>query len=62
MLGLGEIEEEIIETLEDLRKHDVDFVTIGQYLRPIKFHHDVVEYVSDEKFNYYKKIVQDMGF
>lgn len=62
MLGLGEIEEEIIETLEDLRKHDVDFVTIGQYLRPTKFHHDVVEYVSDEKFNYYKKIAQDMGF
>ena len=37
--GLGEKEEEIYQTFEDLRKHDVDIVTLGQYLRPVSYTH-----------------------
>jgi lipoic acid synthetase len=50
MLGLGETDEEVIQTMKDLRSVDVDVVTFGQYLRPTENHLSVVEYVTPEKF------------
>ncbi len=62
MLGLGETEEEVIQTMKDLRSVDVDVVTFGQYLRPTENHLSVVEYITPEKFEYYKKVGEEMGF
>mmetsp|Transcript_12134 Transcript_12134/g.18667 ORF Transcript_12134/g.18667 Transcript_12134/m.18667 type:complete len:363 (+) Transcript_12134:44-1132(+) len=62
MLGLGETEEEVIKTMEDLRSNDVDVVTFGQYLRPTEHHLAVVEYVTPEQFDKYKLLGEDMGF
>lgn len=62
MLGLGEQDEEIIETLRDLRSVDVDVVTIGQYLQPSKQHLPVQEFVTPDRFERYKEIGLDMGF
>lgn len=62
MLGLGEKESEVVETLEDLRKAKVDIVTLGQYLQPSKKHLPVQEYVEPTQFENYKKIGLDMGF
>ena len=62
MLGLGENDEEIIETLRDLRSVDVDVVTIGQYLQPSKQHLPVQEFVTPDRFERYKEIGLDMGF
>ena len=62
MLGLGETEEEVIETLHDLKAAKVDVVTIGQYLQPSKKHLAVQEYITPEQFKKYKKIGLDLGF
>ena len=62
MLGLGELEEEVIETLHDLRKANVDVVTIGQYLQPSKKHLPVKEYITPEQFEKYEKIGLQLGF
>lgn len=62
MLGLGETEEEVIQTMKDLRSVDVDVVTFGQYLRPTEHHLSVVEYVTPEKFEHFKKVGEEMGF
>ena len=62
MLGLGEKDEEIIETLRDLRSVDVDVVTIGQYLQPSKQHLPVQEFVTPDRFERYREIGLDMGF
>jgi len=62
MLGLGETEEEVIQTMKDLRAIDVDVVTFGQYLRPTENHLSVVEYVKPEKFDHYRKVGEEMGF
>lgn len=62
MLGLGEREEEVIETLHDLRANDVDVVTIGQYLQPSKRHLPVKEYITPEQFKKYEVIGKDLGF
>jgi lipoic acid synthetase len=62
MLGLGEKEEEVIETLHDLKKAKVDIVTIGQYLQPSKKHLPVHEFIRPEQFEKYKKIGLDLGF
>ncbi|KAL3756276.1 hypothetical protein ACHAWU_007227 [Discostella pseudostelligera] len=62
MLGLGETEEEVIQTMKDLRSVDVDVVTFGQYLRPTENHLSVVEYITPEKFEYYKNVGEEMGF
>tara|TARA_B100000131_G_scaffold281732_1_gene288466 strand:- start:717 stop:1610 length:894 start_codon:yes stop_codon:yes gene_type:complete len=55
MLGLGEQDDEIKDLLRDLRKHDVDIVTIGQYLSPGPNHLPVKRYVEPSKFNYFKE-------
>lgn len=62
MLGLGESEEEILETLLDLRHNGCEIVTIGQYLRPTLKHLEVAEYVTPEKFAQYKDIALKVGF
>ncbi len=62
MLGLGETEDEVVDTLKDLRSIGVDAVTIGQYLRPTKKHLPVVEYIHPDVFKEYEKIGEDLGF
>lgn len=62
MLGLGETEEEVIETLHDLYEAKVDIVTIGQYLQPSKKHLPVYEFINPEQFEKYKKIGLELGF
>jgi len=62
MLGLGEREEEIIESMDDLRKVDCDILTIGQYLRPSPHHLKVQEYIHPDKFEEYRKIGLSLGF
>lgn len=62
MLGLGEKESEVIESLRDLRAHNVDIVTLGQYLQPTTKHLPVVEYVEPKQFDYYKEVGMAMGF
>ncbi len=62
MLGLGETEAEIIETMDDLRAAKVDILTMGQYLRPTVNHLDVQRYVTPDEFEKYRKIGLDKGF
>lgn len=62
MLGLGESEEEVVETLEDLKKVNVDIITLGQYLQPTLNHLPVAEFITPEQFNYYREIGLKMGF
>lgn len=62
MLGFGETDEQIMQTLRDLRGIGCDVVTFGQYMRPTKRHMKVVEYVRPEKFDYWKEVALEMGF
>ena len=62
MLGLGESEEEVYETMEDLRSVSVDILTIGQYLQPTPKHAPVVDFITPEKFAEYKEKGLEMGF
>jgi lipoic acid synthetase len=62
MLGLGELEEEVIQTMKDLRDADVDVVTIGQYLQPSKKHLPVKQFILPEQFKKYEEIGLEMGF
>lgn len=62
MLGLGETDEEIIEVMRDLRAHQVEMLTIGQYLQPSKGHHPVMRYVSPEDFKSFERIATNLGF
>ncbi len=62
MLGLGETDEEVLQTLKDLRSVACDVVTFGQYLQPTKKHLKVVEFIKPEKFEEWQKIAEDMGF
>lgn len=62
MLGLGETEAEVIETMQDLANAKVDILTIGQYLQPSKKHLPVIEFITPKQFNKYKEIGLKMGF
>jgi lipoyl synthase len=62
MLGLGETEEEIIQTIRDLRSVGVNILTMGQYLQPTPKHLPVVEYITPERFNWLREIAERMGF
>ncbi|MBT7458798.1 MAG: lipoyl synthase [Flavobacteriaceae bacterium] len=62
MLGLGETEEEVLQTLRDLRDADVDIVTIGQYLQPSKKHLPVKEFITPDQFRKYEVFGKEMGF
>jgi len=62
MVGLGEGDTEIIQTMQDLKKVGVDILTIGQYLQPTMKHLPVVEYMTPQKFHWYKVCAEEMGF
>lgn len=62
MLGLGESDEEVLQSLKDLRDRGCDVVTFGQYLQPTPRHLKVVEFITPEKFGDWQKISEDMGF
>lgn len=62
MLGLGETDDEIKQTLRDLREHDVDMLTLGQYLQPSKFHIPVTRYITPEQFKEFAEYAEQIGF
>lgn len=62
MLGLSETDEEILQTLKDLRAIDCDIITFGQYLQPTPKHIAVEEYITPEKFAYWQTTAEAMGF
>ena len=62
MIGLGENNDQIISTMKDLRKVNVDFLTIGQYLQPSKQHIEISKYYTPGEFNEFKEIGLELGF
>jgi len=62
MLGLGETLEEVREVMHDLREHDVDMLTLGQYLQPSTHHLPVVRYVHPDEFDELRVAGEAMGF
>ncbi|MEH6765658.1 MAG: lipoyl synthase [Aequorivita antarctica] len=62
MLGLGEREEEVFQTMEDLKNIGLDILTIGQYLQPSKKHLPVKEFITPEQFKKYETVGLEMGF
>ena len=62
MVGLGESDDEVLQTLRDLRDVGVEIVTLGQYLRPSLEHYPVAAYITPEKFDWYRLQALDMGF
>jgi lipoic acid synthetase len=62
MVGIGEADNEVMETLQDLRAADVDIVTLGQYLRPTEKHAPVRRYVEPALFDAYAKYARELGF
>ena len=62
MVGLGESDDEVLQTLRDLRNVGVEIVTLGQYLRPSLEHYPVAAYITPEKFEWYRLQALDMGF
>jgi len=62
MLGLGEKETELFQTMDDLREVGCEVLTVGQYLRPSPKHLPVVEYIAPERFRYYGDIARRKGF
>ncbi len=62
MLGLGETDKEIIQSMKDLRAVHVDILTLGQYLRPTDWHIAVSEYIPPQKFEYFRQKALELGF
>lgn len=62
MVGLGETDDEILEVMRDLRAHDVDMLTIGQYLQPSQAHLPLLRYVTPEQFAAFEQAAMEMGF
>ena len=62
MVGLGETEDELLEVFRNMRAHDIDVLTVGQYLRPSKTHAEVVRYYRPEEFVRLKVLALEMGF
>ncbi|MCB0791082.1 MAG: lipoyl synthase [Flavobacteriales bacterium] len=62
MLGLGESDQEVLETMDDLRSVEVDVMTLGQYLQPTKAHLPVLEFIPPERFAFFRKAGLDKGF
>lgn len=62
MVGLGETEEEVALAMKHLRMSGVDFLTVGQYLRPSQRHLPVEEFVSPSRFDHYRRLGEEMGF
>ena len=62
MLGLGESEKEVLETMDDLRAVNVDILTLGQYLQPTRKHLPVEDFITPEQFAFYKEVGLEKGF
>ncbi|MDO3385279.1 lipoyl synthase [Gilvimarinus sp. SDUM040013] len=62
MVGLGETKEEIFEVMRDMRDHQIDMITIGQYLQPSRDHLPVERYVHPDEFAEYTQLADEMGF
>jgi lipoic acid synthetase len=62
MLGLGENRDEVIQVMRDLRAHEVDILTLGQYLRPSAKHLPIIRYVPQSEFDELKRLGYEMGF
>jgi len=62
MLGLGETKDEVLVAMDDLRTHDCDVITLGQYLQPTKMHIEVAEYIHPDIFAFYKEEGVKRGF
>ena len=62
MVGLGETKEEIFDVMRDMRDHDIDMLTIGQYLQPSKDHLPVERYVHPDEFDEYTALAKELGF
>ena len=62
MLGLGEKADEVLTVMRDLRAHNVDILTLGQYLRPSPKHLPIVRYVTPEEFDEFGRAGREMGF
>ena len=62
MLGLGEEKEEVIGVMRDLRAHDCDMLTLGQYLQPTRHHHPVARFVHPDEFDELAEIARELGF
>ena len=62
MVGLGETDEEILEVMRDLRAHDVEMLTVGQYLQPSQHHLPVKRFVTPDEFKVLEAAAQEMGF
>jgi len=62
MIGLGETKNQILQTMKDLKKADVNFLTVGQYLQPTKKHIEIKKYYTPKQFHELKKIAYKLGF
>ena len=62
MLGLDGEKEEVLDVLKDLRAHNVEMLTLGQYLQPTAYHLPVKRYVTPTEFDEYKVLAEEMGF
>jgi lipoic acid synthetase len=62
MLGCGETNEEIVKLMDDLRAHNCDVLTLGQYLQPTKMHLNVADYVHPDKFKHWEELGLSKGF
>lgn len=62
MVGLGETDEEVVQVMRDMREHDIDMLTIGQYLQPSNGHLPVLRYVHPDKFKEWETQAYEMGF
>ncbi|XP_046851963.1 lipoyl synthase, mitochondrial-like [Xenia sp. Carnegie-2017] len=62
MLGIGETEDEVFQTLKDLKEAKVDCVTLGQYMQPTRLHLKVAEYITPERFAHWEKVGKALGF
>lgn len=62
MLGLGETDDEIIQVMQDMRAHDIDMITLGQYLAPSRHHLPVARYVTPDQFKQFGELAKSMGF
>jgi lipoic acid synthetase len=62
MLGLGETAEELIQVMKDMREHDIDMITLGQYLQPSRDHLPVERFVTPDEFDEFGRIAESLGF
>jgi lipoic acid synthetase len=62
MVGLGETDDEIVQTMRDMRAHDIDMITIGQYLAPTSHHLPVRRYVHPDVFSQFEATAKELGF